>query len=134
VLINFARLASKGRFESRHGQKRTWTNSPIAPRPVFARHPFWQRKFQSQSGRDAILTSIRHWLAGVLARERPALFRQLPESFKVGYPFPMEFGGEPVAARLFLPAKIVERKHLPGIGCFVKRLLISGFTQESLFK
>ena len=28
-------------------------------------------------GRDAILTSMRHWLAGVLAKERPALFRDL---------------------------------------------------------
>jgi hypothetical protein len=53
---------------------------------VFARHPFWQRQFQSARGRDAILTSMRHWLAGVLARERPALFRALPESFKIGLP------------------------------------------------
>ena len=82
---------------------------------VFARHPFWPRKaaprggrrrtlqaaqFQSARGRDAILTSMRHWLAGslssvaahcegrMLARERPALFRDLPESFKVGHPLP----------------------------------------------
>jgi len=61
---------------------------------VFARHPFWQRQFQSQRGRDAILTSMRHWLAGVLAREKPALFRELPESFKVGQPLPPR----PVAA------------------------------------
>ena len=47
---------------------------------VFARHPSWQRWFKSRHGRDAILTSMRHWLAGVLARERPALFRDLPES------------------------------------------------------
>jgi hypothetical protein len=55
---------------------------------VFARHPFWQRKFQSVHGRDAILTSMRHWLACVLAKENPALFRDLPESFKVGQPLP----------------------------------------------
>jgi hypothetical protein len=30
----------------------------------------------------------RHRLAGVLARERPALFRALPESFKVGLELP----------------------------------------------
>jgi hypothetical protein len=57
---------------------------------VFARHPFWQRQFQSQRGRDAILTSMRHWLASVLAKEKPALFRDLPESFKVGQPLPMK--------------------------------------------
>jgi hypothetical protein len=33
---------------------------------------------------------MRHWLASVLARERPALFRDLPESFKVGHPLPMK--------------------------------------------
>ena len=64
---------------------------------VFARHPFWARKaapcagqlqFQSQRQREFILMFMRHWLAGVLARERPALFRDLPESFKVGHPLP----------------------------------------------
>jgi hypothetical protein len=60
---------------------------------VFAHHPFWQRRFSASakaSARQAILTSMRHWLAGVLARERPALFRDLPERFKVGHPLPME--------------------------------------------
>jgi hypothetical protein len=57
---------------------------------VFAHHPLWSRKYQSTRGREFILTSMRHWLAGVLARERPALFRALPESFKIGHPLPME--------------------------------------------
>jgi hypothetical protein len=59
-----------------------------------------RRQFQSQRGREAILTSMRHWLAGslssvaahcegrMLAKENPALFRDLPESFKVGQPLP----------------------------------------------
>jgi hypothetical protein len=55
---------------------------------VFAHHPSWQWRFKSARGREFILTSMRHWLAGVLARERPALFRDLPESFKVGHPLP----------------------------------------------
>jgi hypothetical protein len=55
---------------------------------VFAHHPSWQRRFKSARGREFILTSMRHWLAGVLAREHPALFRDLPESFKVGHPLP----------------------------------------------
>ena len=55
---------------------------------AFAKHPFMQRQFKSASGRVAILMFMRHWLAGVLARERPALFRALPESFKVGHPLP----------------------------------------------
>jgi len=86
-----------------------WRILPSSPRlrrgrrlhreAVFARHPFWsrkasnfaeasmdrsprdgQRQFQSQRQREFILTSMRHWLAGVLARELPALFRDLPES------------------------------------------------------
>ena len=69
---------------------------------VFAHHPFWarkaspragQRQFQSQRQREYILMSMRHWLAGELARERPALFRALPESFKVGHPLPLKQGG-----------------------------------------
>lgn len=60
---------------------------------VFGAQPFWQRRFKGARGRAAILTAMRHWLAGILARENPALFRQLPESFKVGHPLPEYPGG-----------------------------------------
>ena len=62
---------------------------------VFATHPFWQRKFQSEQGREHLLASMRHWLAGVLARENPARFRQLPESFKIGQPLPEKMAISP---------------------------------------
>jgi hypothetical protein len=55
---------------------------------VFAGNPFWQRKYKSARGRDYLLMTMRHWLAGVLAKERPALFRALPDSFKLGHPLP----------------------------------------------
>lgn len=55
---------------------------------VFAKQPYWQRRFKSVRGRAAILTAMRHWLAGILARENPVLFRQLPETFKIGQPLP----------------------------------------------
>jgi hypothetical protein len=55
---------------------------------VFAGNPFWQRKYKSGHGRDYLLMTMRHWLAAVLAKERPALFRDLPESFQVGEPLP----------------------------------------------
>src|ERR1035438_6759491 len=48
---------------------------------VFAHHPFMQRRFKSASVRAAILMFMRHWLAGVLALERPPLFPPLPVSF-----------------------------------------------------
>jgi hypothetical protein len=38
---------------------------------VFAHHPFYQRQFQSARGREAILTSMRHWLAGSLSSVVP---------------------------------------------------------------
>ena len=41
---------------------------------VFARQPFWQAKFRSHRGRDHLLAAMRHWLAGLLARKKPALF------------------------------------------------------------
>jgi hypothetical protein len=71
---------------------------------VFAKHPFWQKKFQSLRGRDAILASMRHWLAGVLAREHPALFRDLPEDFKVGLPLPPQPLSKPGRIRGRSPA------------------------------
>jgi hypothetical protein len=44
--------------------------------------------FQFQPLAFSLWPFPRHWLAGVLAKERPALFRDLPESFKVGHPLP----------------------------------------------
>jgi hypothetical protein len=82
---------------------------------VFARHPFWsrkaaprdrQRQFQSQRQREFILTSMRHWLAGVLAKERPALFRDLPESFKVGHPLPQKQTGGAAAPPYHKPKTV----------------------------
>ena len=54
----------------------------------FARHEFWRRKYRSARGREYLLMSMRHWLASVLAREKPALFRRLPDDFKIGRPLP----------------------------------------------
>jgi hypothetical protein len=67
---------------------------------VFAHHPSWAREatprgpagarqqIQCQRQREFILKFMRHWLAGVLARENPVLYRQLPESFKIGLKLP----------------------------------------------
>ncbi len=70
---------------------------------VFAHQHFWARKASPRAGaqkqfeyrrqREFILMSMRHWLAGILARERPALFRALPESFKVGLELPEKSPG-----------------------------------------
>src|SRR5450759_789726 len=57
---------------------------------VFAGNPFWQRKYTGARSRDYLLMTMRHWLAAVLAKERPALFRDLPDSFKVGASLPQQ--------------------------------------------
>jgi hypothetical protein len=57
---------------------------------VLACQPFWQRKYQGPGGCEHLRMSMRHWLAGVLAREKPAWFRELPEIYKVGLPLPPE--------------------------------------------
>ena len=38
---------------------------------------------------------MRHWLASLLASERPSLFRRLPEDFKIGRPLPLELAPAP---------------------------------------
>jgi hypothetical protein len=67
---------------------------------------------------------MRHWLAGVLAKERPALFRDLPESFKVGQPLPQKQTGSAAALPYHKPktvgltcrsAPILERCGSPGV-------------------
>lgn len=48
---------------------------------------FWrQMRARSNAGRDALYMFMRHWLSGLLLRERPALFRRLPVSFHLGRP------------------------------------------------
>src|SRR5450759_3768511 len=94
---------------------------PHRAEAVFARHPFWPRKaaprggrrrtsqaaqFQSQRQREFILMFMRHWLAGVLARERPALFRDLPESFKVGHSLPQRQTGAAAAPPYHKPKAV----------------------------
>jgi hypothetical protein len=92
---------------------------------VFAHHPFMQRQFKSASGRAAILMFMRHWLAGVLARERPALFRDLPESFKVGHPLPQKMVGSyrrddraDRTSQRDVPTKLMSRTSHP-VSCYV---------------
>jgi hypothetical protein len=69
------------------------------------------RQFQRQRQREFILMFMRHWLAGslssvaaycegwMLAKERPVLFRDLPESFKVGHPLPLQPLSQPKTIR-----------------------------------
>ncbi len=75
-------------FSHRMGEGQLTAKLARRAEAVFAHQPFWQCKYRSARGREFILMSMRHWLAAVLARERPALFRALPESFKIGLELP----------------------------------------------
>jgi hypothetical protein len=97
VFAKHALSSAKWRRGNGRGGASSKPLSPaLSPFDGARKRPFWRRKFQGRfrrsqtaaTGRDAILTSMRHWLAGVLAKERPALFRDLPENFKVGHPLP----------------------------------------------
>ena len=57
---------------------------------VFAGNARWRKKFKGRRGREYLEMFLRHWLAGVLARKNPVLFRQLPESYKIGHPLPQK--------------------------------------------
>ena len=83
---------------------------------VFAAHPFWRREVMGARGYGHILAFMRHWLSGVLAREKPALFRQLPESFKIGRPLPME--PRPMSPQSKPRTLRLRRRELP-VRCFV---------------
>ncbi|MCU0785389.1 MAG: hypothetical protein MUF81_15315 [Verrucomicrobia bacterium] len=55
---------------------------------VFAHQPLWRRRIQGRNGYGWLKCFMRHWLASALAAERPSLFRELPDSFKIGHPLP----------------------------------------------
>jgi hypothetical protein len=76
---------------------------------VLAGNPVWRRKYKSRRGRDCLLMTMRHWLAGILNNEQPALFSELPDSYKMGHPLPQrQFAqaetneNKPVAAQAFV--------------------------------
>ena len=59
----------------------------------FARHGQFHRLICARgnggnAGRDTLFKFMRHWLASRLARERPVLYRRLPQSYSLGAPLP----------------------------------------------
>lgn len=59
----------------------------------FARHRQFHRLVSAtgaggNAGRENLCKFMRHWLAGRLARERPALFRRLPRACALGRALP----------------------------------------------
>lgn len=57
---------------------------------LYAVNPPFARRLRSPGnvGREWLRIFMRHWLAGRLALQHPALFHRLPSSFCVGWPLP----------------------------------------------
>lgn len=74
-----------------------WTDLPenladeLAARAevVFARNARWRKKFQGRHGREYLDMFMRHWLSSALFKRKSPLYRQLPESFKMGQQLPI---------------------------------------------
>lgn len=48
----------------------------------------FERQIKGRAGRDTLYCFMRHWLAGELKREAPALYAKLPHAFGNGEPLP----------------------------------------------
>jgi len=57
---------------------------------VLAHNAYWRRKFKGRRGRAYLLAFMRHWLSGLLRKKRPGLFEQLPDSYQIGHPLPLQ--------------------------------------------
>ncbi len=57
---------------------------------LYARHKHFHQGLNrpGNGGRETLLMFMRHWTAGWLKRERPALHKKLPWSFGNGHPLP----------------------------------------------
>ena len=53
---------------------------------LYSANPTFARRLRAtgNEGRECLQSFMRHWLAARLARQRPALFRQLPPAFSLG--------------------------------------------------
>ena len=56
---------------------------------AWAHNANWRRKLKGPYGREWLRLFMRHWLSGLLYKEWPGLFRQLPDSYKIGHPLPL---------------------------------------------
>jgi hypothetical protein len=54
----------------------------------FQHDPAFRRKIRGAVCREWLYAFCRHWLSGLLRRERPDLWHCLPAGFSVGYPLP----------------------------------------------
>lgn len=55
---------------------------------LFEENAAYRRRVSGRQGLSWLECFFRHWLAGALAKEKPALFRRLSDGFKNGLPIP----------------------------------------------
>lgn len=54
---------------------------------VWEHNRTWRRKMlraSGNSGRDMLYMFMRHWLAGIMQKEQPALYKRMPKSYSMG--------------------------------------------------
>jgi hypothetical protein len=80
----------------------------------FQRNPRFRKQIRSagNSGMGYLRMYMRHWLASILALERPDLYRALPDSFALGRALPpgrspCRRNASPLRARRWNPARVL---------------------------
>jgi hypothetical protein len=58
---------------------------------IYANNPRFRRKIHArdEQGRDYLWSFARHWLAGLILKQRPHDYTRLPASFSIGQPLPV---------------------------------------------
>ena len=53
---------------------------------IYAANASFRQKLRRESGRETLYAFMRHWSSAEMHRNHPSVYRQLPDSFKVGHP------------------------------------------------
>jgi len=99
---------------------------------VFAGNKRWRKKFQERRGRAYLEMFMRHWLASALFKRRSPLFRELPDSFKMGRPLPgrsfsrQKEMDEAKAGNQRMVENSTRRKHRPAANFHPSNRLVHG--------
>jgi len=71
---------------------RTWAKSLVThANEAYAHNARFRRRVRNpaNAGRDWLWAFMRHWLAALIRRNRPDLYRRLPSTCAVGLPLPI---------------------------------------------
>lgn len=65
----------------------TWESELVTrAHTVYTANKTWARKLRGRNGREVLYSFMRHWLAAILHKHTPGIYRVLPKSFANGQP------------------------------------------------